>query len=154
MQCGPVSTELNLDFIWNKVFKSGLSKFYGRRPLKILKGYGLLKQTIPFKFFKGCLPQNLLSSLLNTLSHIKRLLKRSQNSCREELGAAARVIVDYVRIIQSVSGRNKCMCCSSHALCYGRVRPCAIHNSFAFYDGDMSFLLAALTRLIVRESKH
>ena len=24
----------------------------------------------PFKFFKGCLPQNLLSPLLNTLSHI------------------------------------------------------------------------------------
>ena len=34
-------------WIWDKVFKSGLSKF-----------------------FKGCLPQNLLSSLLNTLSDI------------------------------------------------------------------------------------
>ena len=33
--------------IWDKVFKSGLSKF-----------------------FKGCLPQKLLSPLLNTLSHI------------------------------------------------------------------------------------
>ena len=27
-------------------FKSGLSKFCGRQPLKNLKGYGLLKQTI------------------------------------------------------------------------------------------------------------
>ena len=34
--------------IWNKVFKSGLSKF-----------------------FKGWLPQNLFSSLLNTLSHLE-----------------------------------------------------------------------------------
>ena len=35
----------NLNHRWDKVFKSGLSKF-----------------------FKGCLPQNLLSPLLNTLS--------------------------------------------------------------------------------------
>ena len=38
---------------------------------------------------------------------------------------------------QSVLGRNKCMCCSAHALCYGHVRSCAIHNSFASYDGDV-----------------
>ena len=30
--------------IWNKVFKNGPSKIYGRQPLKYLKGYGLLKQ--------------------------------------------------------------------------------------------------------------
>ena len=47
--------------IWGKVFKSRLSKFCGRQPLKNLKGYGLLK---------GCLPQNLLSPLLNTLYHL------------------------------------------------------------------------------------
>ena len=29
---------------WDKVFKSGLSKFCGRQTLKNLKGYGLLKQ--------------------------------------------------------------------------------------------------------------
>ena len=29
---------------WDKVFKSGLSKFSGRQTLKNLKGYGLLKQ--------------------------------------------------------------------------------------------------------------
>ena len=38
---------------------------------------------------------------------------------------------------QSVSGRNKCMCCSSHTLCYGCVQLCAIHNSFVYYDGDV-----------------
>ena len=32
--------------IWDKVFKSGLSKFCGTQPLKKLKGYGKLKQTI------------------------------------------------------------------------------------------------------------
>ena len=42
--------------IWDKVFKSGLSKFCGRQPLKNLKRYGL--------------PQILLGPLLNTLSHI------------------------------------------------------------------------------------
>ena len=35
--------------IWNKVFKSGLSKFCGRQPLKNFKGYGLLKQTTFFQ---------------------------------------------------------------------------------------------------------
>ena len=33
-------------------------------------------------------------------------------------------------------GRNKCMSDKSYALCYGRVRSCAISNSFASYDGD------------------
>ena len=39
--------------------------------------------------------------------------------------------------MQSVSGRNRCLCCSSHALCYGRMRSCATHNSFASYDGNI-----------------
>ena len=51
----------------DKVFKGGLSKFCGKRPLKNLK------QTISLQFFKGCLPQNLLSPLLNTLSQVKNL---------------------------------------------------------------------------------
>ena len=34
-----------------------------------------LSRPNPFKFFKGCFPQNLLSPLLNTLSHIIDLLK-------------------------------------------------------------------------------
>ena len=38
---------------------------------------------------------------------------------------------------QSVLERNKCMCCSSHALCYDSMRLCAIHNSFACNDVDM-----------------
>ena len=43
---------------WEKVFQSRQSKFCGR--------------PYPFRFFKGCLPQNSLSPLLNTLSHIQR----------------------------------------------------------------------------------
>lgn len=31
---------------------------------------------------------------------------------------------------------NKCMSCSSHALCYGHVRLCVSHNSLVSYDGD------------------
>ena len=41
----------NTDHKWDKVFKSGLSKFCGRQPLKNLKGYGLLKQTISLQNF-------------------------------------------------------------------------------------------------------
>ena len=48
-----------------------------------------------------------------------------------------RSIVILQRLLQSVSGRNKCMCCSSHALCYGCVWSYVIHNSFASYDGDV-----------------
>ena len=36
----------------------------------------------------------------------------------------------------SVSGTNKCNCCSSHTLCYGCVQSYAVHNSFASYDGE------------------
>ena len=57
--------------MWDEVFKSGLSKFCGRQPLKYWKGYDLLSRPYPFKFFKGCLPQNLHSPLFNTFSHVK-----------------------------------------------------------------------------------
>ena len=41
-----------------------LGKICGRAPLKNLKRYGLLK------FFKGCLPQILIGSFMNTLSQM------------------------------------------------------------------------------------
>ena len=37
--------------IWDKVFKNGPSKICERQPLKNLKEYGLLKQTISLKIF-------------------------------------------------------------------------------------------------------
>ena len=40
------------NYSWGKVFKGGLSKFCGRQPLKNLKGYGLLKQTISTEIFE------------------------------------------------------------------------------------------------------
>ena len=43
----------------------------------------------------------------------------------------------FRHIVQSVSGRNKCLCCISHALCYGRVQSCATHNSFASCNGNV-----------------
>ena len=49
--------------ILGKVFKSEQRKFCEREPLKNA-------DHIPSKNFKGCLPQNLLNSLLNTLCHI------------------------------------------------------------------------------------
>ena len=63
--------------------------------------------------------------------------------------------------MQSVSGKNECMCSSSQGLCYGHMRLCAIHNSFTLYGdvspGDVmvgiSFVLVVLTRLDVSEPK-
>ena len=51
----------------------------GRQPLKKLKGYGLLKQTISLQIFKGCLPKILRGPFLNTLSHLQlvHLLKNA-----------------------------------------------------------------------------
>ena len=46
---------------WVKVFQNGASKICGREPLK-----NCLGRPYHFKFFKGCLPQILLGSLLNT----------------------------------------------------------------------------------------
>ena len=46
--------------IRDKIFKSGLGKFYGRQPLKNLKGYSLLSLQI----LKGCVPYNLLGPLI------------------------------------------------------------------------------------------
>ena len=37
--------------IWDKVFKNGPSKIYGRQPLKNLNGYGLLKQAMSLQIF-------------------------------------------------------------------------------------------------------
>ena len=48
----------------------GPSRIFGRQPLKKLKRYGLLKQTIFLQIFKGCLPQILLGPFLNNLSHM------------------------------------------------------------------------------------
>ena len=65
-------------YIIRNVFKNGPSKICGRQPLKILKGYGLLTQTYPFKFFMGFLPQILLGPFLNALSHMRH---RKKNHC-------------------------------------------------------------------------
>ena len=40
-----------ISIIWDKVFKNGPSKIYGRQPLKNLKGYGLPRQTILLRAF-------------------------------------------------------------------------------------------------------
>ena len=54
------SSEYFLHTIWDKVFKNGPSKIFGRQPLKNIKGYGQSDHTqnrpYTFKFFKGCLP--------------------------------------------------------------------------------------------------
>ena len=50
--------------IWDEVFKNGPSEICGRQPSENMKGYGL-----PFKLFKGCLPQILLGLFLNTLPY-------------------------------------------------------------------------------------
>ena len=64
-------------FIWDKVFKNRVRKICGKNSKKNLKRYGLLQTDhTPFKYFKGGLPQVLLGSFLNTLSHIEFFLKK------------------------------------------------------------------------------
>ena len=65
--CGVLATPL---LYKRQIFKSGLSKSCGRHPLKIWRDVFCLSRPHLFKFFNGCLPQNLLRPLLNTLSHI------------------------------------------------------------------------------------
>ena len=45
------SINFRLNQKWDKVFKIGPSKICGKQPLKDLKGYGLLKQTISLQIF-------------------------------------------------------------------------------------------------------
>ena len=55
---------------WDKVFKNGPSKIFGRQPLQKRRDMVFLSRPYSFKFFKGCLPQILLGLFLNTLSQI------------------------------------------------------------------------------------
>ena len=89
--------------IWDKVLKSGLSKFCGCRPY-------------PFKFFKGCLLQNLLSPFLNTLSHMSGM-----KVCRF-----------VVANIQVMKNKNSC---SFHALFLDNL----IDTYFIFYFAGVTF---------------
>ena len=67
--------------IWDKVFKNGSSKIYGKQPLKKFKPVG----SVPyyFKSFKGCLPQILLGPFLKSFSHLGTYPKLSQMSMME-----------------------------------------------------------------------
>ena len=58
--------------IWVKVLKNGPSKIFGRQFYlkKNESDMVCLSRPYHFKFFKGCLPQISLGSLLNTLSQI------------------------------------------------------------------------------------
>ena len=51
-------------------FYARQSKFCVRQSLKNFKDIVNLRRLYPFKFFKGCLPQNLHSPLLNTLPYM------------------------------------------------------------------------------------
>ena len=63
------------------------------------------------------------------------------------------VLVFDLWYVQSVLRKSKCMCSSSHVLCYGHVQSCAIHNSFAS-SGGISFVLVVLTDLNVSELEY
>ena len=54
------------------------------------------------------------------------------------------IFFGFNRISHFVFGRNKCMCSSSHVLCYGRMQSNANHN-FDLYGGT-SFVLVTLTQ--------
>ena len=66
--------------MWENALKNGLNKICERQPIKIWRGLFCLKQNIPLKFSKGCLPQFLLGQFLNTSSHIFLLWDNPNNS--------------------------------------------------------------------------
>ena len=49
---------------WTKVFKNGPGEICGRQPLKNLKGYALLKQTISIQIFERLSSTNFTWSIL------------------------------------------------------------------------------------------
>ena len=46
-------SHLHVCYKWDKVFKNGSRKIYGRQPLKYLKGYCLLLSQISFSYIAG-----------------------------------------------------------------------------------------------------
>ena len=60
-------------------------------------------------------------------------------------------LIDW--LVNWLIGRNKCICSSSHALCYGHVRSCAVRNSSALCCG-MPFVLITLKRLNVSDPEY
>ena len=83
--CENIYIIVNVQNVWDKVFKNEPSKLCGRQLLKNLKWYGLLKQTsrpFCFKFFKGCLPQILLKCQQRFLTGFKiRLCTQPAFTC-------------------------------------------------------------------------
>ena len=73
--------------IWDKLFKNGPSKIYGRSPLKF------------FKFFKGCLQQILLGLFLDTLSH---MLQPS-----EGMGKTHQIRRDFYHQLDQITSQHK-----------------------------------------------
>ena len=77
--------------IWDKVSKSGLSKYCGRQPLKNFKGYGLLKLTISLKIFKR-LPMISIHSIQSI--PIIKLLSLNANECKFRLKGLSQLAHD------------------------------------------------------------
>ena len=62
-----------LQYTWDKVFKNGPNKICGRQPLKILKWYGLLRQTISLQIFLRLSSTNFAWSILeNFVSYMRQ----------------------------------------------------------------------------------
>ena len=60
---------------WGKVFKTGPSKICGRQPLRNLKWYGLLRQTISLQNFSRLSSTNFTWSIFEYLSQIMFVIR-------------------------------------------------------------------------------
>ena len=66
-----------------------------------------LSRPYPSKIFKGCLPQNLPSLLLNTLSHIRIKVKKSSKFEQKQKTLMISVFSYFLTAITSfISGRK------------------------------------------------
>ena len=94
--------------ILDKVFMNRPSKICGRQPLVTWS----VKQTITFKFFKGCLPQISLGQFLNTLPLIKALIIRYWQIKRITKAISWHLHKSFQRKLQSLAKYLKRLCFS------------------------------------------
>ena len=114
-------------FLWEAASTSLYKMIQPTVPLK-LKVSGFLNGFLMFFFLRNkC---SLFSYLPTPISH----RNENQSLSGPEIVCEKR---KQKLLLESVSGRNKCMCCSSYTLCYGRVWLCVTHNFFASYDEDV-----------------
>ena len=111
LTCVLLATQANHYNKWDKVFKSGLSKFCGRQPLKNFRGYGLLWNFLKAVFHKiylvhswilcpKCVNTWLIAFTVILISKLWKyyvILHNTENSSKETLSRFSQVLIQFLR---------------------------------------------------------